>query len=243
MPSLDTILSDNQTGFRAGCSTHDNIDFFNEKFYNALEDKRFYDILFVDFQKAFDSISHEAIFKLLSAVGLPANLVTIIRSLFTNAHCFTNFGSANPARIDFESGVKQGCPLSPTLFILVADVLIDMLEEVADVTAKLYADDAAIGAENIVPKLQAIKSCFHTFKIYTGLEMNVAKSAIVATGGRTSLRSALDNIGWSSLRISGNERYLGTYIGHNTSLYDIFRPPFEKLKKKISVFNSIKNNH
>ena len=243
MPSLDTILSDNQTGFRADCSTHDNIDFFNEKFYDALENKRFYDILFVDFLKAFDSISHDAIFKLLSAVGIPTNLVTIIRSLFANAHCFTNFGSANPARINFESGVKQGCPLSPTLFILIADVLIDMLEEVADVTVKLYADDTAIGSENIVPKLKAIKSCFQTFKVYTGLEMNVAKSAVVATGGRISLRVALDNVGWGSLRISGNERYLGTYIGHNTSLDDIFRPPLEKLKQKINLFNSIKNNH
>lgn len=102
------LCSDDQNGFRAGRSTITNIEYFNEKFYAAFEEGRFYDILFIDFMKAFDSISHAAIFQLLEAIGLPEGHLNLIKALFHDAHCFTNFKSGSPARIDFHSGVKQG---------------------------------------------------------------------------------------------------------------------------------------
>lgn len=242
-PSIDPMLSDNQHGFRPDRSTHENVDFFNEKFFSAKEKGEFYDILFVDFQKAFDSISHEALFKLLSAIGLPQGHVTAIKSLFHHAYCMTNVKGADPERIYFHSGVKQGCPLSPTLFLLMADVLTNMLESIPGLDIKLYADDTAIGCDNIIPKLPILKRVFETFKKYTGLEMNPSKSAVVATGGRSDLRIALDNVGWPEVRISGNERYLGTYIGHETTLDDIFRSPYEKLKKRVALFTQVKENY
>ena len=241
--SIESILSDNQNGFRDRRSTATNIDFFNEKFFSALEQHRFYDIIFIDFLKAFDSVSHEAIFQLLSAIGMPAPYVNIIRSLFHNAHCYTNFKGADPAKIFFHSGVKQGCPLSPTLFILIIDVLLDMLESVKGINPKFFADDGAIGSKNIIPKLHTIKTYFDIFKRCTGLEMNVAKSAAIATGGRTDLRRALDAINWDDLPISGNERYLGTYLGHETTLDDIFKGPYDKFCKRLKLYSSCKGKY
>jgi ribonuclease HI len=242
-PALEEIFSEDQNGFRPNRSTTTNIDFFNEKFYSALENNKYYDILFIDFLKAFDSVAHTAIFKLLEAVGLPAEYVTGIKELFRDAHCFTNFKSRVPERINFESGVKQGCPLSPTLFILIADVLIDMLKKVAKVDVKFFADDGAIGAENIIPRLRHIKTCFEVFRVYTGLEMNVSKSACIATAGRAALRAALNRVGWYQLRISGKERYLGVYMGHETNLDDNFRDPYNKLLVRMSTLSPIKGRY
>ena len=241
--SIESILSDNQNGFRNDRCTSTNIDFFNEKFYSALEHHRFYDIVFIDFLKAFDSVSHEAIFHLLREIGMPTPYINIIRALFHNAHCYTNFKGADPAKIFFHSGVKQGCPLSPTLFILIIDVLLDMLESIRGLSPKFFADDGAIGSNNIVPKLRTIKRYFNIFKECTGLEMNIAKSAIIATGGRTDLRRALDAIDWHELPISGNERYLGTYLGHETTLDDIFKGPFDKFHKRVKLYSSSKNRY
>ena len=241
--SIESILSDNQNGFRDHRNTATNIEFFNEKFYSALEHHRFYDIIFIDFLKAFDSVSHEAIFHLLSAIGMPVPYINIIRALFHNAHCYTNFKGAEPAKIFFHSGVKQGCPLSPTLFILIIDVLLDMLESIKGLSPKFFADDGAIGSKNIIPKLHTIKNFFDIFKRCTGLEMNVAKSAVIATGGRTDLRRALDAINWNELPISGNERYLGTYIGHKTTLDDIFKGPFDKFHKRLKLYSSHKSKY
>jgi ribonuclease HI len=107
----------------------------------------------------------------------------------------------------------------------------------------MFADDTAIAADDITPFLPDIKATFNTFHDYTGLEMNVKKSAIVATGGRKYLRSALDAVGWKKLRVSGKERYLGTYIGHEVTLEDIFCPVFDKFKDKLNHYIPIKHHH
>ena len=242
-PSIESILSNKQNGFREKRTTIDNIDYLNKRFYEAMENKKFCDILFVDFLKAFDSIAHEAIFELLKEVGFSSDYQNVIKALFHKAHCYTNFKNTHPEKIFFNSGVKQGCPLSPTLFILVADVLLDMLDDIEGVEPRMFADDTAVVSDNIIPCLPAIKAVFSTFKHYTGLEMNVAKSAIIATGGRKSLRSALDRTGWGMLRISGNERYLGTYMGHEVTLDDIFRHPMDKLRDRLKHYDKIKHKH
>ena len=235
-PSVDSILSPDQHGFRAEMSVDSNIEFFNEKFYSAMDNERFYDIMLVDFKKAFDSVSHEAIFALIKQIGLPVQHCNAIQSLFNNAHCFTTTDRSNPLRIDFHSGVKQGCPLSPTLFILLMDVLHDMIASTTKVHIRLYADDVAIGANNLIPHLSALKRCFQIFAKATGLHLNASKTVFVATGGRSQLRTALDNIGWTEMLIVGSTKYLGIPIGHAASLDDVFTPCHDKLIKRVSDY-------
>ena len=243
-PSVDSILSPDQHGFRSGMSVDSNIEFFNEKFYSAMDSEKFYDIMLVDFKKAFDSVSHEAIFALIKQIGLPVTHCNAIQSLFNNAHCFTTTDRSNPLRIDFHAGVKQGCPLSPTLFILLMDVLHDMISSTTKVHIRLYADDVAIGAKNLIPHLPKLKKCFSIFAKATGLQLNTSKTVFVATGGRSQLRQALDNIGWSDMLIVGSTKYLGIPIGHAASLDDVFTPCHDKLVKRVSdyVRSGVKKN-
>lgn len=243
-PSIDSIISPNQNGFRNGRSVHMNIEYFNERFYQAQDNENFYDIMFIDFCKAFDSISHEAIFKLIDAVGFSDQYSNVIKSLFINAYCNTNVKGCSSKRIDFHSGVKQGCPLSPTLFILVVDVLIDLIENVCPSSnVRFFADDGAIGSDNLVPLLPSLKKCFDLFKNTTGLAMNPDKTACIATGGKSHLRAALDEIGWNQIEISGNVRYLGLYMGHNTTPEDNYRGPYEKMVDRLMLFLPRKGNY
>ena len=237
-PALDTVLSDDQNGFRDRRSTSDNINFYNEKFYSSLENREFYDILFVDFCKAFDSVSHDAIFKLLDCLGFTSDYQNIIKSLFINAHCYTD-----QSKTTFIPFNKQGCPLSPLLFIMVADVLIDMLSTVTGADIKFYADDAAVGAKNLIPKLSLIKNCFDTFGALTGLVLNPSKTAMIATGGRGDLRKKLDEIGWDEIVISPNIKYLGVFMGHGTTLDDNFKGPYDKMTDRLRLFSTVKHNY
>jgi len=235
-PSTESILSDHQNGFRKGRSVRSNLTFFNEKFYSSFEKGNFYDILFIDFCKAFDSIAHEAIFKLLKKVGFNDGYVNMIKALFDDAFCYTNVKGAKRRIIKFKAGVKQGCPLSPTLFILVVDVLIDMVENTIDIDIKFYADDGALGSQDITKQLPQLISIFKTFRDYTGLEMNPSKTVCIATGGRTYLREALDRAGLDAIEIVGSARYLGLYLGHESTLNDNLTTAYEKLEKRTKLY-------
>ena len=241
--SLEKLLSTHQNGFREGRSTDTNVSFFNEKFYSALEQGKFYDVLLADFQKAFDSVDHDAIFELLDSVGYDKGTQYSIRALFQDAHCYTTIKGAAPTRIDFHSGVKQGCPLSPSLFILVMDVIIDMLTATTGADVKCFADDLAIGAENLHQYLPTIKQCFKIFGDATGLRINPTKSAIVPTGGASSLREYLESVGWGDMQVLDQVMYLGVPIGRAVTLDTVFKQPHAKLVSRLTKFSKVKHKY
>ena len=81
-------------------------------------------IAWLDLRNAFGSIPHEAINVTLTHMGLPMDLITLFKDLYTNKSSTfqTNEGLAISTPI--LTGVKQGCPLSPILFNLTLELLI-----------------------------------------------------------------------------------------------------------------------
>ena len=114
----------------------------------------------VDLAKAFDSVPRA---KLLSVprehCGIDYNLVEVIRSMYTGATGQVA-GASNSFHMD--AGVKQGCPMSPLLFGLLFDYVVQFVKQqlppdvcgnaaiVAGVALQLelYADDLALFAPN-----------------------------------------------------------------------------------------------
>jgi hypothetical protein len=71
---------------------------------------------FVDFRKAFESVLREAFFQRLKEIGISPTLLTAITRLYESVldRLRTVNGISDFVRSTI--GVKQGCPLSPTLF-------------------------------------------------------------------------------------------------------------------------------
>ena len=120
----NNLLSPNQTGFRKGFRTTDNIFILKtviNKYLNRCNGKVF--VCFVDFKKAFDSVWRQALlFKLLDK-GIGGNFYKIIKHIYSNtkySYKSSNFYS-NPFMAN--SGVKQGDNLSPTLFNIFIDIM------------------------------------------------------------------------------------------------------------------------
>lgn len=78
-------------------------------------------LLFVDFEKAFDRLNRKALWNILEKHGVPPKLVNIMKDMYYNAtsRVLHKGKISNPFPI--ESGVKQGCVLSPILFLLAID--------------------------------------------------------------------------------------------------------------------------
>ena len=82
----------------------------------------------LDLAKAFDAISHESIRKVSVRKGVPAQVIGTIEDIYTNTNTEISVGSKTTWKIKINSGVKQNCLLSPLLFNLVIDELIEKLK-------------------------------------------------------------------------------------------------------------------
>ena len=78
-------------------------------------------MLFVDYQRAFDSLSRTWIWDELKVRGLPSKFINIIKEGYEDFSCRVLHEGQLSDSIKTTSGVRQGCLLSPLLFLLVMD--------------------------------------------------------------------------------------------------------------------------
>ena len=112
-------------------------------------------MLALDWRKAFDSINSESLLQALRTFGVPEPFVTMVRSIYTDREFVVADCGETSSRHRQLSGICQGCPLSPFLFVIVMTVLMDLAR--AQLSQKsqeaigqnqlydiLYADDTII---------------------------------------------------------------------------------------------------
>jgi hypothetical protein len=75
-------------------------------------------VLTLDFQNAFDNVSHDYLFSILRSYGLSAHLIALIKSLYTDVTSAVIINGDLHGPIPIRCGVRQGCPLSMTLYNL-----------------------------------------------------------------------------------------------------------------------------
>ena len=77
--------------------------------------------MFIDFLKAFDSVHREAMWKILLAYGMPPKIVNMIKSMYAAQVCAVQMENGLSEWFPLDSGVRQGCLLSPILFAILID--------------------------------------------------------------------------------------------------------------------------
>jgi hypothetical protein len=84
-------------------------------------------LAFVDFAKDFDSVRRKRIWMRLRQMGVPDKIITIIKIMYENYVCCVSLNSKLSDPFPTWSGVRQGSLLSPLLFILVLDEVMEKL--------------------------------------------------------------------------------------------------------------------
>ena len=212
-PVIEPILSLNQHGFFTGRRVFDNVYSFNAKFTAAREKKITAFLLFMDFEKAFDSINHDYLLKLLASIGVSTFMCNIVNGLLSNvtAHVITRQGAFHFFRM--WTGVKQGCPLSPLLFILAIDPLLRNIEALPGVFVRAFADDCGAYFEDL-NSLDGIKDCCDIFHLGAGLKLNIEKTeCMCSTGFSLVERDYISNSSWKLLKLVYKAVYLGVQMG------------------------------
>jgi hypothetical protein len=68
---------------------------------------------FIDYEQAFDSVDRRALVKVLSLYGIPDKCITVISAMYENNTAAVKVGNEVSSWFCINSGVKQGCILSP----------------------------------------------------------------------------------------------------------------------------------
>jgi transcription initiation factor TFIIIB Brf1 subunit/transcription initiation factor TFIIB len=80
--------------------------------------------LFIDYEKAFDSVQRHILFDILKSRNIPDTLLKAIVDIHTQNKISIKFNSKSSKLAEINRGVRQGCPLSPTLFNIYLDGII-----------------------------------------------------------------------------------------------------------------------
>ena len=188
---LDEILREEQAGFRAGRSTMDQILVLRTIIEQCVEMQKTVVINFIDFRKAFDSVHRDSLWRILGLYGVPRKFIAVFKNMYMNSNCKVRMESGNSAPFDIVTGVRQGCILSPLLFIVAIDYIMKKTTEVGmhglkwvgDVKiADLdFADDIALLDEDEVGNQDMTNKLVKNAKM-VGLRLNVPKTKCMAVG-------------------------------------------------------------
>ena len=125
----DKHLRNTQYGFRAERSTTDPMFIMRRaQDYSAKTGHPLY-LLFLDWRTAFDKVDHSAMLIALERFGVHPTYVNIIRDMYDHPEFCTSAPDGSLSWGEAQTGIRQGCPLSPYLFIMVMSVMFSDIDK------------------------------------------------------------------------------------------------------------------
>ena len=120
---MNQELPDVQAGFRKGRGTRDQIANIHWIIEKAREFQRNIYFCFIDYDKAFDCVDHNKLWKILKEVGLLDYLACLLTNLYAGQEATVRNRHGTTDWIKIGKGVHLGCILSPYLFKLYAEYI------------------------------------------------------------------------------------------------------------------------
>ena len=119
--AVDEKLRENQAGFRNSRSYGYQIPTLRIIIEQSIEWNSPVLVNFIDFEKAFDSVDREMLWKLMGHYGIPPKFISIIKNTYRGMQCQVLHEGCVSEAFEVLTGVRQGCLLSPFLLLLCID--------------------------------------------------------------------------------------------------------------------------
>lgn len=189
---IPDLIDADQTGFVPGRSIAENFIYAADLLSCCHRRKKPTVALKLDFKKAFDSVEWDSLDRIMAARGFDLSWRRWIQSILTTGKTAVMLNGVPGRWITCKRGLRQGDPISPYLFIIVADVLQRLVQKASSegylhhpiddsLTCPViqYADDTLLLIQGDIAAIQALKSILDSFSRATGLTINFHKSTLV----------------------------------------------------------------
>ena len=215
-------------------------------------------IVSYDQAKAFDRVSHDYLFRVLHAFGFKDSFIKWIKLLYNDISSCVLVNGFLSEEFSVQRSVRQGCGLSPLLYVLCIEPLANKIRESTDIQGvrlpgtsrqtriSLYADDTTTISVDVFSVLNAIK-IFEQFTGASGASLNRNKCAALIVSGNMN---TADLPPW--LPVKESIKICGVHFGQNMDILNenmlmpkistavrLHMPRALTLRGKVTVINTV----
>ena len=243
------ILGNIQQGGRQGKRATDSLFILRTIIEKALKSGKPTDrdiaLIFIDLSKAYDCVSHQKLWNKLLSLGLHVDFIKLLNSLYHKSTVKVSINGHLSGDVHYNRGIKQGCVLSPILFIIYIADIGKLLESYPGgfklqncrIAGLLYVDDLIIigknkdEVRNLLTKVQGLLEKL-------GMNVNCSKSKILSCKNiqlqaEISLMSSC-NEHLGDIKHAPKYKYLGVNITTD-SANGIFKEALRTCKAKLKA--------
>ena len=236
----NNLIYSKQFGFRINYSTNHALTSITENIRSLLDQGQYVCGIFVDLEKAFDTVDHETLCEKLNHYGVRGNVNKLIKSYLANRKQYVSLNGFDYEIKNIDCGVPQGSSLGPLLFLIYINDFRLRLNE----TKSAHFADATFILYNS-KKLKTIETIVNTELKEVAKWLNLNKLSLNA--GKTELNffhSHQHGLNYDNISIKCNGvklspvdkiKYLGMYIDKYLS----WNYHIQHLSTKLSRANGI----
>lgn len=224
---LNGLLADEQNGFRSGRSCVDHLSMITFVSETRMKAKQSTYAAFIDFSKAYDRIDRDMLWRRLSDLGLIGNMESAIRQIYQQVQCCVRLNGQRSDWFDVSCGLRQGCILSPLLFNLFVNDLIEAIALKAsgrgvkldgtdtEVGVAAYADDVVLLAAS-EQDLQYMLDMVHRWCRRWRMVINIDKTKVIHFRTKAQHRTPfVFTCGGDTLQTVDRYKYLGLVLSEH----------------------------
>ncbi|XP_033148588.1 uncharacterized protein LOC103869784 [Brassica rapa] len=247
---LPRIIQENQSAFVQGRLLMENVLLTSElvkDYHKDTVSPRC--VMKIDISKAFNSVQWSFVLESLQALGFPVNFIHWIKLCITSPSFSVQINGDLAGYFQSSRGLRQGCSLSPYLFVLCMNVLSLKLDRAMaerrfkvhpgckklSLTHLCFADDLMVFVEGSKDSIQGAFSVFEEFEVWSGLSISVEKSTIYMAGITTEEKSNI----LTNFKFAEGElpvRYLGLPLMTQAMRTQDYSPLLEHVRNKINTW-------
>ena len=201
--------------------------------------------IFLDQEKAFDRVNHDFLYKTMRAFGIGPAFIRWVRQIYSNASTRIKVNGFLSDNITLNRGVRQGCPLSPLLYVLIIEILALQLRKNPDIVGftvggeKIvslhYADDAIITIiqnkcfKEVIKELTELEQA-------SGAKVNYTKTKGLWGGAWKNRTDTPLNIKWTNKNVEN----LGLFFGNDNPAAATFQKIFPKVIRSMNYWKQFR---
>ena len=238
-------LYDLQFGFRKSHSTTHALMYLTESIRKALDQNHFSCGIFIDLQKAFDTVDHKVLLYKLFHYGIRGIENEWFKSYLSNRTQFVSINGTSSKEYNIDHGVPQGSVLGPLLFLIYIN---DLNKSLKYCSAVHFADDTALlhknkSLEEMEKNVNYDLKNVNSWLIANKISLNANKTEMILfRNHRKKINYNLEiKIGDEVIKMSDVVKYLGIYIDKHLNWKYHVQSTRTKLSRAVGMLAKIRH--